>query len=100
MKNIVVLCLNVHGLAINDEKIKLQKDIFISKGHRHIIVLTETKVNQQQWIAGTARDSKYYAKGYSATVSSNRPRGVIVLVKKNSGLTVKFSQIISPDIIR
>ena len=29
MKNIVVFCLNVHGLAINDEKIKLQKEIFL-----------------------------------------------------------------------
>jgi exonuclease III len=82
------------------KKKKIKKETkYISKGRRDIIVLKETKYTNEQWIAETGQDSKYYAKGYSAILPSNGLRGIIVLVKKSSGLNVKHSQIISLDII-
>ena len=59
MKNLVVYCHNIQGLAMKDEKAKLKKEknIFSNK-RRDIIVLCDTKCTEKLWIEGTSCDSQ------------------------------------------
>ena len=64
MKNLVVYCHNIQGLAMKDANAKNKKEqITFSNKRRDIIVLCETKCTLKTWIEGTSRDAKYFANG-------------------------------------
>ena len=79
MKNLVVYCHNIQGLAIKNLK---KNKYFFRKKRCDIIVLCETKCTEKMWIEGTSRDSKYYASGYKAYISDNGQMGIIVLIRQ------------------
>ena len=78
MKNLVLFCQNIQGLAIKHENKSLtnrKRKILLSDNRRDIIVITESKTSKQLWIEGTSQESKYYAEGYSVYVNENKMRG-------------------------
>ena len=92
MKNLTVFCQNIQGLSINEQNTKkseLKLSLLLANKKRDIIVITETKVTEKSWIQGTSRGSKYYCQGYNAFVQENGARGLIVLVRKVSGIVVE-----------
>ena len=103
MKNLTVFCQNIQGLSINEQNTKkseLKLSLLLANKKRDIIVITETKVTEKSWIQGTSRGSKYYCQGYNAFVQENGARGLIVLVRKVSGILVKNIKKVNLDIIR
>ena len=102
MKNLVLFCQNIQGLAIKHENKSLpdrKRNILLSNNRHDIIVITKNKTSKNLWIEGTSQEYKYYAAGYSACVIENGIRGTIILIRHGSNLNVKNIIVISPDIL-
>ena len=78
----------------------MKAKLLTTNRNRDIIVIPESKCTQDLWIGATSGVDKFYLSGYEPYFAVNGMRGVLVLIKKGNGITVKETMVLSPDILR